>query len=345
MVVATPDARALCTSVMAPPAGPIIGIDVGEDFLDLAILDAAAKHLRLARVAVAGVDRGGSARDGSANDGLAQDSTVNARGAIAELACRLLAAAPELGAAGTIALIDSPRWPRDLDLAISAAEAHAQRGCARPAAGRAIDASLRAIVRELALRKRDGAPFRLALFPTPTLEYFAACVRDPRCKPHLAAIARELFGHTLASAPTLPAPLGGRVFTRFMLTGFAAYRALERTPAEGFEAYPDLAFRLWAYGEEIPPKGAGRTALDARKRINRRLAGEIGCAGASNISTFDQADAAVLALSAGVATRAGAIAVIEQSGEGRFALAVDRDQARRSKINYCKGDGRSLNFT
>ena len=65
--------------------------------------------------------------------------------------------------------------------------------------------------------------------------------------------------------------------------GFAAYRALERAPAESFEAYPDLAFRLWARGEEIPPKGAGRAALDARKRINRRLAGEIGCAGASNI--------------------------------------------------------------
>lgn len=345
MVVATPDARALRTSGMAPPAGPIIGIDVGEDFLDLAILDAAAKHLRLARVAVAGVDRGGVARDGIAHDGLAQNGTVNARGAIAELACRLLAAAPELGATGTIALIDSPRWPRDLDLAISAAEAHAQRGCARPAAGRAIDASLRAIVRELALRKRDDTPFRLALFPTPTLEYFAACARDPRCKPHLAAIARELFGHTLASAPTLPAPIGGRVFTRFMLTGFAAYRALERTLAEGFEAYPDLALRLWAYGEEIPPKGAGRAALDARKRINRRLAGDIGCAGASNISTLDQADAAVLALSTGVAARAGAIVVIEQSGEGRFALALDRDQARRSNFNYCKVAGRSLNFT
>jgi hypothetical protein len=128
----------------------------------------------------------------------------------------------------------------------------------------------------------------------------------------------------------MPAPAGGHLFTRFMLTGFAAYQALGRTRAQSFETYPDLAFRLWARGEEVPPKGAGRVALDARKRISRRLADELGCAGTRDISTLDQADAAVLALSAGLAIRDGIVAIIGHPAEGRFALALDRDQARRS---------------
>jgi hypothetical protein len=325
MIAPGPNARsrpaaaslASVTSIVATLAGPIIGIDVGEDFLDLAVLDAAAEELRLARVAVTGVDRSGSVSNG---------------GAIRELEQRLFAAAPELDAAGAIVLIDSPRWPRDLNLALRAADAPVRCGSTRASASRAIDTSLRAIVGQLRLQKRDGAPFRLALFPTPKFEFFAACACDPRCKSHLAAIARELFGAALESAPALLAPAGGRVFTRFMLTGFAAYRALERGPSESFEAYPDLAFRLWARGEEIPPKSTGRAALAARKRINCRLANEIGCAGAATISTFDAADAAVLVLSARLAGRAGAIAVIEQPAEGRFALALDCDQARLSGI-------------
>jgi len=289
---------------------------VGEDFLDLAILDAAAKQIRLARVAIAGVDQAGDARD---------------CGAIGELGRRLLAAAPELGASGAIALIDSPRWPRDLDLSARGAVA-TPLGCGRACAGRAIDACLRAIVIELGLRKRDGSPFRLAMFPTPKLEFFAGCVRDPRCKPHLAALGRELFSAALVDAPAGPAPAGGRLFTRFMIAGFAAYRALETAGAGSFEAYPDLAFRLWARGEEIPPKGAGTTALDARRRINERLADQIACAGAGNIWTLDQADAAVLALSAAAAVRSGAIGVVEEPREGRFALALDRDQAAQAGV-------------
>jgi hypothetical protein len=329
MIASGLNARPPPASIMAPLtgpiAGPIVGIDVGEDFLDLAALDAAGKALRLARVAVTGIDRGGLANDGGARAvGNADDG-----GATRELEQRLLAAAPELAAKGTIVLIDSPRWPRDFNPAMNAADAHAN---ARASASRKIDITLRAIVRELALKKPDGAPFRLALFPTPKLEFFAACALDPRCKPHLAAIARELFGRALESAPALPAPAGGRVFTRFMLTGFAVYRALERTPAASFEGYPDLAFRLWARGVQITPKGAGRPALDARKDINRRLAKEIGCTGTGNISTLDQADAAVLALCAGLATRTGVIVLIGHPGEGRLALALDRAQNRRSLI-------------
>jgi len=321
-------------SIMAPPTGPIVGIDVGEDFLDLAVLDATAKDLRLARVAVTAVERAGLAQADIARGCIAQRAIANDGGAIRELERRLIAAAPELGVPGAIVLIDSPRWPRDLNVAMRTDDVDARPRSEHRGAGRAIDACLRAIVSKLALRKRDGSPFRLALFPTPKFDYFAACARDAGCKPHLAAIARELFGAALQTAPTLSAPAGGRVFTRFMLTGFAAYRALEARPGQCFEAYPDLAFRLWARRAQIPSKSAGRAALAARQRINRRLAEALGCVGAGNIATLDEADAAVLALSAGLAARAGVIAVIEERGEGRFALALDRDQARR--LNQCQ---------
>jgi hypothetical protein len=62
------------------------------------------------------------------------------------------------------------------------------------------------------------------------------------------------------------------------------------------------------------------------------LADELGCEGATQIMTLDEADAAVLALSAVKARRGGAIVLIEGAGEGRFALAIDRDQAERSGL-------------
>jgi hypothetical protein len=300
-------------------AGPIIGIDVGEDFLDLAIVDGAGMRLRLARVAVKDVEGvGGTATDFAA---------------IGELRRRLIAAAPELDELGAVTFIDSPRWPRDFDVAAAGVNgACVATASAGYSSSRAIDASLRAMVRRLALRKVDGAPFQLSLFPTPRFAFFAACVKDPRCKPHLAAIGRELFGAAIADADHAVAPTGGRIFTRFMLTGFAAYRAIEGIGAESYEAYPDLAFRLWADGIQIPPKSAGRAAFEARAEINRRLADVMGCAGAEGISTLDEADAAVLALSAAQARRSGLMAVIEHRGEGRFALALNADQARRAKL-------------
>ncbi len=298
-------------------AGPIVGIDVGEDFLDLAIVNAAATYLRLARVRVVGVDRGIGAKDA---------------GAIGELRRRLLTAAPELGANGTIALIDSPRWPRDYNLPVRDDDIQV-----RGSAGREIDTALRAIVAKLTLRKRGGAPFRLSLFPTPQFECFADCISDPHCKPHLAALGRELFGAALDRPNAGLAPAGGRVFTRFMLTGFASYRALDGLGTESYEAYPDLAFRLWAGGVEIAPKSAGRMALDARARINHALAEGLDCAGARKIATLDEADAAVLALSAAQAQRAGVIALIASPHEGCFALAMDRHQAQRSNMRHRDG--------
>jgi hypothetical protein len=320
---------------------PIVGIDVGEDFLDLAIVDAADKHLRLERVAVVGVERGGETNSSDSNGGdtnSGEPSSGDTDGGearklsgIDELRRRILAAAPELGASGAIALVDSPRWPRDLDLGEGGGNLREVfvRAVLEASVGRKIDTTLRAMVGRLGLRKAGGAPFSLALFPTPRLEYFAACARDPRCKPHLAALGRELFGDAIEKTSPGTAPVGGRIFTRFMLTGFAAYRAIDGIGVESYEAYPDLALRLWAAGAEIPPKSAGRSALEARVRINRRLAEEIGCAGAARSATLDEDDAAVLALSAVNAQRSGAIALIEEAGEGRFALAIDCDQAER----------------
>src|ERR1700737_3956432 len=73
----------------------IAGIDVGEDFLALAILVSEKSELRLARIALRGI-------------------SGDAPGALAQLAARIIDVAPEL-AVPAIALVDSPRWPCDLD--------------------------------------------------------------------------------------------------------------------------------------------------------------------------------------------------------------------------------------
>src|SRR6266851_6345609 len=73
----------------------IAGIDVGEDFLDLAILVSGKSELRLARIALRGI-------------------SGDTPGAVAQLAARIIDIAPQL-AGPAIALVDSPRWPSDLD--------------------------------------------------------------------------------------------------------------------------------------------------------------------------------------------------------------------------------------
>ncbi|MBI3758862.1 MAG: DUF429 domain-containing protein [Deltaproteobacteria bacterium] len=305
---------------MGEIAGPIVGIDVGEDFLDLAIIDAIGRRLRLARVAVTGVESFGE---------VASSGSTKHEGAIGELCRRLLAAAPELGESGAVAMVDSPRWPRDLDLSVRMGDSDS-RCYGSASASRTIDVALRALVNDVGLRRSDGRPFRLSLFPTPPLMYFAAVVRDPRCKPHLAALGEELFDRMLDRFEAGTAPAGGRIFTRFMIAGFATFKALDRTGVESYEAYPDLAFRLWSNGIDIPPKSAGKRALEVRTQIDRRLADELGCSGAEDIATFDGADAAMIALSAAIAQRRGAIVVLEDPREGRFALALDAVQATRS---------------
>jgi hypothetical protein len=220
---------------------------------------------------------------------------------IADLRSRIVRAIPELGA-GAVALVDSPRWPRDLDLASGRARRPSPRG-------RAIDAALRAITG------------RISMFPTPALDYFAACVRDPRCKPHLRALADEMFAGLMRNARSSGRVAGGRIFTRFMIAGFAAYRALETLGIVPFESYPDLAYRLWKPPcDELPPKSERAPALKARRRIIARVARLAGI-DAQAPRTLDEADAAILAVGAAAARRTGrGLLVLENRAEGSFLI-------------------------
>ncbi len=202
---------------------------------------------------------------------------------------------------------------------------------------RELDAILRRIFRTL-MAAPDGKARMpgLAMFPTPRYDYFARCARDPRCKPHLAAIAAELFGELSdGNGDTLePAPGGGAVFTRFMLAGFATYRALERLGVPAFESYPDLQLRLSAPSqdippEDLPPKRRRAEALAARRSIVASLAAGLGLRDAPVAANLDQTDAAVLALAAASSSQSGALWMVSDPCEGRFMLALDSRQARR----------------
>jgi hypothetical protein len=114
-----------------------------------------------------------------------------------------------------------------------------------------------------------------------------------------------------------------------MLSGFAAYRALEGAGVMAAEAYPDLQFRLWKDGGVLLPKSRGRAAFDQRKTIAQAIAAQLQIQGAGHIATMDEADAAILALSARAALNHGAIGLIEEPYEGRFAAALQPAQARR----------------
>ena len=62
-----------------------------------------------------------------------------------------------------------------------------------------------------------------------------------------------------------------------------------------------MAHRIAVYGGTFSPPGLH----------HRRIAEELGCKGASQVRTLDEADAAILALSAARARRVGQIALIE----------------------------------
>lgn len=290
------------------PRAPIAGVDVGEDFLDLAVVSSHSRTLDLIRIRL---------------DDLAPGDR-GANSAISTLARRLRARAPQL--ANAIAIVDSPRWPADLDLARPGATPR------RPPAhdGREIDRRLRTLVAQLLATAAYPALRPLALFPTPPFDYFARRIMHPRCKPHLRALGRELFGAALKGRPRR---LTGGTFTRFMLAGFAAYRALAALGAATYEGYPDLEFRLWSDASDLPPKRGrrarsgepavtAREALACRLRILEHLARQLAIEGYDRVKTSDAADAAVLALSAAAARARGEFRVIEVPAEGRFLLAM-----------------------
>ena len=281
----------------------IVGIDVGEDYLDLASIGDRGQ-LRYSRIAL---DQIGKAES------------------IGSLADALVDRVPELRA-GAVAIVDSPRCPIDTDCS----QSHfAPRE--NPPGRRAIDSRLRAMVHRLNENPTRARKTQLWLFPTPPMRYFAQCVIHPACKPHLRSMGEQMFG-PLKSPAQIPAQLtGGALFTRFMIAGFAVYQALARLGVDAYEGYPYLGFRLWmTRDDELPAKkktsNAFADALNARRKILDRikLPGKFKMAPPS---TYDEADAAILASTVATASGDGAIFQIRDRAEGRFIVALDRTDA------------------
>jgi hypothetical protein len=295
------DRSARVSRLTVAPDVTIAGIDVGENTLFIAIVAPDDPDVRFHEIDVAGV----------------VNSTEHP---IASLTEAIVAAAPVLRRPGAIALVDSPRWPRDLDWS---GASPSPRIVPDRRAGRVIDASLLAIVRSIRAKSGSRQTLGLWMFPTPSMAYFAGCADAPGCPPHLRRLAREMFSIHLAVARGGPATAGGQIFTRFMITGFAAYRALEAAGVIGFESYPDLIFRLWTNKDTLPAKRRGKSlALHARTMIDGLIADELHLRLGAPLLGLDHADAAVLALSAAASARDDAIVVIDAPGEGSFALPM-----------------------
>jgi hypothetical protein len=290
----------VCLARLAEPLPDLfVGIDVGEKFLDLARVDSAAQSLDLTQISL--VDVG--------------EPVCEA------LAQRIAAAVPGIGA-DAIAIVDSPRRPRDLDSSLPA-----PRLIDPAPAARSIDAALREIYRVLRPAPDGKSPARgLSMFPTPRFEYFARCARAESCRAHLRAVARELFEPLLMRTGDRTGA-GGGTFTRFMLAGFATYRALERLGASAYEAYPDLLFRLCAPPIGLPPKRRRREALSVRNKVIVKLASDLEIRVAREPETLDEADAAALALAAAASARRGNLWTVKHHCEGRFLLALDDNQS------------------
>jgi hypothetical protein len=233
--------------------------------------------------------------------------------AVKQLSKLAIAAVPQ-SAHGAIATIDSPRWPCDLDWSTSAVTF---RECEMR--GRLIDAGLQHIAKEL--RRTGATNLKLSMFPTPRLAYFLGQIAHPSCKPHLRKLGRELFGE-----PARDADRSGGSFTRFMLSGFAAYRALGALRVTCYEGYPDLQFRLWSDDFSIPSKMRSLRgkleALGERCRIIERLAQRLRINGSERVRTIDQADAAVLVLSLAAEHSGDRGLVVEHPAEGRFRVTI-----------------------
>jgi len=250
-------------------------------------------------------------------------------------------------------LVDSPRWPSDLDWSKAGSEDRLSRneqprltaasrremtlrgkhGSGVAAAtnsqrGRKIDAGLRALVFTLRRLDADSTLTPLSMFPTPPMRYFDAHLNIASCKPHLRLLGRELFGEALNRDH---GPASGGIFTRFMIAGFATFRALQTIASEVYECYPDLQFKLWCRGQRLSSKNSAKgrkAALASRVRVLSVLARELGIHGIQ-VQRMDEADAAILALSTIAAQRHGATLILQTASEGSFMVAMDRPEAQR----------------
>jgi hypothetical protein len=276
-----------CTIRPVSPPDVTVGIDVGEDFLDLATLQGNAISHR--RVGLAGIE---------ANP-------------LEILRHRMLECCPGVNCRW-LALIDSPRWPRDLECSSSALMARTT-----VPASRVLDRELRELLRTAAAHNA----IKLSMFPTPALEYFRHCAAANNCKPHLRSIYQQLFepdGAT-SQAGRRAGKIPGGTFTRFMLAGFLTFRVCEGLGVRTLEAYPELQFRLCS-GNRLAPKRERASALKTRLAIVRQLRRRIALAPSPMPANLDQADAEILALSAALAARHGYLGALEHPAEGRFLL-------------------------
>jgi hypothetical protein len=278
----------------------IVGIDVGENYLDLAIIDADRRRLEHSRI------------------DLREIGGADPIGELASRFARCLGASGSRAIARSIAIIDSPRSPLDADGMTFAP-------ILDPMASRAIDAGLREIVRALNRNPNRAPKLRLSLFPSRPTKYFVDCAFHPDCKPHLGAFGSRLFARPTTMIPASPLS-GGALFTRFMIAGFATYRALEQLGVEAYEGYPYLAFSLWRKNhEDLPPKNRANVALPARNLILQRLAARFSDLATPSANSLDQADAAILAITTVLAiAERNALLVIHAPHEGRFLIALDR---------------------
>jgi hypothetical protein len=261
------------------------------------VIEPGPRALELARVDLRGIEK--------------------AEEALPELARRIAGEAPQL-TQGAIAIIDSPRWPCDLDWSQSGAIRRLEEVTAR-----VIDRELQAIVKTL--RATGARELTLSMFPTPRLDYFTRQIAANSCKPHLRAFGHELFGR---GEPDPGLATGGS-FTRFMLAGFATYRALGVLRITCYEGYPDLQFRLWIGNEPLPSKirkkmtkADSLRALPVRQRLVAELAERLGIGGSGAVATLDYADAAMLALSVKAAESEDCGVVVEHQAEGRFWITL-----------------------
>ncbi len=269
---------------------PILGVDVGEDYLDLAMLTANRARLSYHRVPLHEI-----------------------ASPVADSIAHCIAEAVGCDLRGGVAFVDSPRTPRDVDCSSGTMI----RRIDAPRA-RVIDASLRELLRA----RFNGTMRPLSMFPTPLASYFAGCAARRGCKPHLGAIAEDVLATVIGiPPPTNTGSIPGGTFTRFMLVGFAVFPALEQLGVRAFEAYPDLQFRLWSDGVTLPSKKFRTAALRVRKDICKELAASLQIANFDAPKTLDEADAAVLALSAAASASAHTLIELHCAPEGRFAVA------------------------
>jgi hypothetical protein len=215
---------------------------------------------------------------------------------------------------GAIAIVDSPATPRT-----------------DPDRERAIDSFLRATVAHINAERPRENRIVLAMFPTPTRETFAEFAAALDCKPHLRSFAQAVFGKSIGvdSAAAIGA---GRIFTRFMLAGFATHRALESLRVDAFEGYPYLVFCLWKPAHvRLPPKRECG-ALAMRLKILDQMVSQAGFGPLAPPSSIDLADATALAMSAEAARANGSILSISHLAEGRLLVPLPQSSAETRVI-------------